>query len=233
MNYSKKLKISSVFLMAMVILLSCRKDRDVLEEEPTNYYKLRRAENLAPAEVGAKTLYFNLDSKSEVSAASEKTAGWDLAFGGSFVSYMSGNYGADAANYGAGNNTLGGVLIIQKSFDEVIDIPDDSEFKTGKNVYGMDGEGDRAAGALGWYLYDMNGTIRGDGSARKKHVVYAMPEKRTVIVRTAKGDYAKIKMISCYKDALTADKWFSDVPFMFYTFEYVVVPKGSTKFEVK
>ncbi|MNY71051.1 hypothetical protein D3C86_2093090 [compost metagenome] len=60
-----------------------------------------------------------------------------------------------------------------------------------------------------------------------------MPEKRTVIVRTANGDYAKIKMISGYKDAFTADKWFQTTPHMFYTFEYVVVPKGSTKFQIK
>jgi len=40
-------------------------------------------------------------------------------------------------------------------------------------------------------------------------------------------------MISCYKDAFTADKWFIDTPHMYFTFEYVIVPKGSKKFEIK
>ncbi len=221
-----------LFLMSVIALSSCRKDRKVVEEAPTNYYKLRRVENFAPAVAGAKTAYFNFDTKAEVAAASEKTADWDLAFGGTNVSFMSGNNGSDAANYGSGNTTTGGVLVIEKPFDEVTAVPADAEFKTGKDIVGMDKEGAFST-SIGWYLYDFTGLVRGDGSARKKHVVYAMPEKRTVVIRTAKGDYAKIKMISCYKDALTADKWFQDVPFMFYTFEYVVVPKGSTKFVIK
>ena len=219
-------------MTSVVVLSSCRKDREVLEEMPTNYYKLRRVENFAPVVAGAKTAYFSFETKSEVPATSEKTEDWDLAFGGTSVSFMSGNNGIDAANYGAGNPTIGGILVLEKPFDEVTDVPADADFKTAKDVVGMDKEGAFST-TIGWYLYDFTGLVKGDGSARKKHVVYAMPEKRTVIVRTAKGDYAKIKMISCYKDALTADKWFSDVPFMFYTFEYVVVPKGSTKFEVK
>jgi hypothetical protein len=82
-------------------------------------------------------------------------------------------------------------------------------------------------------LYDETGMIKGDGSALKKHVAYGMPEKRTLVIRTAKGDYAKIKMISLYKDAFTADKMFLNTPSAFFTFEYVVVPKGSTKFQIK
>lgn len=213
-------------------LSSCKKDKEPVVEESKNYYKLERVENLAPAVTGTKNMYFNLETKNEVTAEQVKSTNWDLAFGGFSVSYMSGNNGTDPVNYGIGGGGKGGILVIEKPFDQVIDVPADADFKTGVNLFGMDKEGDRAT-ETGWYLYDEKGTIKGDGSPRKQHVVYAMSDSRTVVVRTANGDYAKIKMISCYKDAFTADQWFIDSARMFYTFEYVVVPKGSTKFQIK
>lgn len=225
-------KICSLLLLTAIMASSCKKDKETVEAESTFYYKLERIENFAPATTGATTIYFSFDTKKEIAATQVKTTEWDMAFGGMLTSFISGNNSAEATNYGAGSNAVGGVAIIEKPFDQVTDVPADSEFKTEKDVFGTDKEGAVASGT-GWYLYDMTGLIRGDGSARKKHVAYAMPEKRTLVIRTAKGDYAKIKMISIYKDAFTADKWFIDVPMPFFTFEYVIVPKGSTKFQIK
>ncbi len=234
MNYSrsKTIKIFSLLMLTAGVLSSCKKDKEPVVEESKNYYKLERVENLAPAVTGAKTMYFNLETKNEVTAEQVKSTSWDLAFGGFSVSYMSGNNGADPVNYGGGGSGKGGIIVLEKAFEDVIDVPADADFKTGVNLIGMDKEGARAT-ETGWYLYDELGTIRGDGSPMKKHVVHAMPESRTVVVRTANGDYAKIKMISCYKDAFTPDQWFINTPQMFITFEYVVVPKGSTKFQIK
>lgn len=229
---SKTIKISSLLIITAGVLSSCKKDKETVEAESTYYYKLQRVENFASATTGATTMYFNFETKKEVAASQVKTTEWDMAFGGMLTSFVSGNNSAEATNYGAGSTGVGGVAIVEKSFDQVTDVPAESEFKTGKDVFGTDKEGAAATGT-GWYLYDMTGLIRGDGSARKKHVAYAMPEKRTLVIRTAKGDYAKVKMISIYKDAFTADKWFIDVPMPFFTFEYVVVPKGSTKFVIK
>lgn len=233
MNYLKTVKICSLLLSTVVIVASCKKDKK--EEEPTvapYYYKLERVENFSSSVTGATTIYFNFANKKEVAASQAKTNDWDMAFGGLLASFVSGNNGADAVNYGTGGTAVGGALVIEKPFDEVTNIPASADFKTGKDLFGMDKEGARADG-IGWYLYDETGLIRGDGSARKKHVVYAMPEKRTVVIRAANGDFVKVKMISCYKDAFTADKWFIDSTKMFYTFEYVIVPKGSTKFVIK
>ncbi|MFA4866852.1 MAG: HmuY family protein [Pedobacter sp.] len=234
MNYlnSKTIKIFSLLMLTAGVLSSCKKDKEPQQEEPTHYYKLERIENFAPAVTGAKTFYFNFETKKEIAESQVKSADWDLAFGGTMTCMLSGNNGNDEANYGVGSTAKGGILILEKPFEEVNDVPADADFKTGKNLIGLDAEGVYGSG-IGWCLYDSKGTIRGDGSADKQHVIYAMPEKRTVIIRTAKGDYAKIKMISGYKDAFTADKWFMNTPHMFYTFEYVVVPKGSTKFQIK
>lgn len=228
----KTAKICSLLLLTAIMASSCKKDKEKVEEESTFYYKLERIENFTPATTGATTIYFSFDTKKEVAATQVKTAEWDMAFGGMLTSFVSGNNGAESTNYGTGSTAVGAVAIIEKPFDQVTDVPADSEFKTGKDVFGTDKEGAAASGT-GWYLYDMNGTIKGDGSALKKHVAYAMPEKRTLVIRTAKGDYVKIKMISLYKDAFTADKMFINTPMPFFTFEYVVVPKGSTKFIIK
>ncbi len=45
--------------------------------------------------------------------------------------------------------------------------------------------------------------------------------------------YAKVRMVSVYKDAFSVDKWSRNAPHMYLTFEYVMVPKGSKKFEIK
>lgn len=234
MNYlnSKSTKIFALLMLTAGVISSCKKDSAPTVEEPTHYYKLVRIENFVPAIEGAKTFYFNFETSKEVVATQVKSTDWDLAFGGTMTCVLSGNNGADEANYGVGSDAKGGILVLEKAFDEVKDVPADADFKTGKNLIGLDKEGVYGNG-IGWCLYDDKGTIRGDGSPEKQHVIYAMPEKRTVVVRTAKGDYAKIKMISGYKDAFTADKWFQTTPHMFYTFEYVIVPKGSTQFVIK
>lgn len=234
MNYlnSKTIKIFGLLMLTAGALSSCKKDKAPEKEETNSYYKLERVENLAPAIVGAKSFYFNFETKQEVAAEQVKSTSWDMAFGGMSASMISGNNGADEGNYGFESTGKGGVLILEKPFEEVTDVPADADFKTGKDVVGPD-KGGSFSTTTGWYLYDFDASVRGEGNPLKQHVAYALPESRTVVIRTANGDYAKIKMISCYKNAFTADLWFTVTPKMFYTFEYVVVPKGSTKFEIK
>ncbi len=239
-----------LYAMAAIGLLftSCAKDEDIVPDDnkgteaPTPhgtvpYYKLQRVENfLAPADDSAPTtpppvVLFSLENKEQVSADFKTTARWDISFGDLYNSFVGSNNGKDENNLGYGANGAGGIMILKQPFEQVINVPADAEFFTDKE-YGTDEAG--AFGTdTGWYLYDFDGTIKGDGSYEKKHVAYAMPDERTLVVRTASGDYAKIKMISCYKDAFTPDKWFRDTPHMYFTFEYVLVPKGSAKFEIK
>lgn len=228
----KTIKTSALLMLTAGVLSSCKKDKAPAEETSDFYYKLERVENFTSATDKAPTVYFSFTTKKEVAATQVATTEWDMAFGGSLTSFISANNSADPANYGVGSTAVGGIAIVEKPFDQVTDVPAASEFKTGKNVFGLDKEGSRAT-ETGWLLYDETGLIKGDGSALKKHVAYAMSDKRTLVIRTAKGDYAKVKMISIYKDAFTADKMFINTPMPFFTFEYVVVPKGSTKFQIK
>lgn len=231
-----------------------RPEEEVPEETGSKvpYYTLQRVENLAvetddenPTEEKSAVL-FSLEYKKEQPLNYAKTSFWDISFTGLYNSFLAGNNAADNTNFGFQGPGKGGITIVEKAFDEVVEIPTEEVFKTGAGIVGTDDNGAFGEG-IGWYLYDFGGTLVSDGSEDKQHVAYALGEPitiktngttknipaRTIIVRTAKGDYVKIKMISCYKDAFTRDKMFKDTPHMFFTFEYVIVPAGSTEFEIR
>lgn len=243
-------------LLIAVVLSSCDKKDDLPEEQepPTEsanvYYKLQRVENMptgtedASAPLDARpTVYYSLGTNQVVDAKYAKSARWDMAFGGMFNCYFSGNNGKNSTNPGFMGTGNGGIMIVEGAFEDIVDIPSDDQFKTGGEVFGSDANGNYGD-KVGWFLYDFNGTIVSDGRPEKMHVAYALASPltlrngkvippRTIILRTAQGDYAKIKMISCYKGLYTPDEWFMNSPFVFFTFEYVVVPAGSTKFEIR
>ncbi len=210
-------------------------------EVPGLFYKLIHVSNLpgdtssaikdssaGAAPVSGTTCLFSLEANTARNIIYKQTNKWDLAFDGISNSFLSGNNGANARNYGLGSNAVGGIYIVKQPFDSVTNIPADALFQTGPDVYGTDDSGAFGTG-VGWYFYDFTGGSfpGGDG---QPHICYAIPD-RTVIVRTATGNYAKIKMISIYKDAPTAPTTFWPQPY--FTFDYVLAPKGSTSFVIK
>jgi len=262
-NFKKNVMLKALLLsfFSLLFLASCSNDDgdavkddevEIIDDTPsstTNYNKVIRVENfgytLADGDNYSEksTLYYSLLDNKEVTADYKKTTRWDLAFSDLYSSFMSGNNGANTANLGTGTAAVGGIYIVEEAFDKVVDIPSDNLFKTGKGVYGTDMNGDFGNGP-GWYLYDFDGIYVRDGAYDNKHIAYALGDPlllksgkivpaRTIILKTAKGDYAKIKMISVYKNIFKREEFTRTAPKMFFTFEYVVVPKGSTKFEIK
>lgn len=221
-------------------------------EQPSNtlFYKVISVKNYQGSTsdenptAPSATLYYSLEENKAVDGSYKKTRKWDLAFGGLYASFLSGNNGTDKQNNGYQASGVGGITIVAKPFDEVVDIPADNQFKTGIDLIGTDDAGSFGNGT-GWYLYDFGGEVVTDGSdPQKAHVAYALGEPltiangsviqaRTVILKTANGNYAKIKMRSVYKDIYNPADWYKDTPHMYYSFDYVMVPKGSTKFEIK
>lgn len=253
-HFSGRPRLLTAILIGATLLASCSKsDNSQPDPEPEPgtdvYYKLHRVENFAvesddenPTQAKAAVL-FSLFTKEEVPSSYIKTTRWDISFSGLYNSFLGGNNGSNSNNVAYGGAGTGGVLILEKEFDEVTEIPGDTQFDAKSGIIGTDDAGAFGEGT-GWYLYDFGGSILGDGTEQKAHVAYALGSPlttnsgtvipaRTVVVKTPKGDYAKIKMISCYKDAFTPDVWFKDTPHMFFTFEYVIVPAGSTQFEIK
>ncbi|KUJ61262.1 hypothetical protein AR687_13825 [Flavobacteriaceae bacterium CRH] len=253
--------ILAVLFMATV-LAACSSDDKSAEENGNEenpdteipdaglYYKVLHVKNYQGSTsdenptAPSSTLYYSLEENKAVEGSYKKTKKWDLAFGGLYASFLSGNNGANSQNNGYLAGGSGGIAIVTKPFNDVVDIPADSEFKTGIDLIGTDDAGSFGNG-VGWYLYDFGGEVVTDGTdPQKAHVAYALGEPikikngttipaRTIILKTANGNYAKIKMISVYKDVYTPAEWFKDTPHMYYTFDYVMVPAGSTKFEIK
>lgn len=255
------LKYLLIFVLGFSLLAglsSCSKDADepVVEEElpdeetadPALFNRLIRVDNVKATQEnntsgGVSPVYFSLETKAVKSEEHRRTRNWDLAFSGMFNSFLSGNNGTNSSNLAAGGAGTGGILIIEKPFEEVLDVPSDTEFKTAGDLIGTDNYGDFGEGT-GWYLYDYEGTIVRAGATQDQHVAYALSaalrlqngtevKPRTIVLRTAKGNYAKIKMLSCYKDQLDPALWKKDGEKMYFTFDYILVPAGSKTFSTR
>lgn len=228
-------------IVLLSILASCSKKDSAPPEQGTGadsiYGKLITVTNLQPPITGDQDptsatrppLYFSLEENKAVPAEYAKTNRWDIAFTGIYNSFLSGNNGTNSNNLGAGGPGKGGIFLIQQAFNDIQQIPTNDQFKTGLAVYGTDDSGDFGAG-LGWYLYDFSGTIRGDGSYDKQHLVYPIAN-RILVVKTAKGNYAKIRMLSLYQNETDSTKWKRNTPHPFYTFEYIIVKNSAASFD--
>lgn len=261
MNISRQFtrtKYIALLCIGLAINSACSKSDPVTEpvveppkEEESNtglYNKLITVRDFAATDKNdgnnaAPTVYYSLETNKGIPETHRQTRNWDIAFSNIFNSHVSGNNGANNTNFGYGNNATGGILIVEKSFDEVTEVPADAEFKVIGDAIGMDQNGDEGNG-VGWLLYDFYGRLVREHAVQNEHVAYALGngltllngkviKPRTLIVRTAKGNYAKIRPVSMYKGLYTSDKWFKDSPHVFISFDYVIVPKGSKTFEIK
>lgn len=261
MNLSRQLnrtKYIALLCIGLAINTACSKSDPVTEpvveppkEDESNtglYNKLITVRDFAATDKNdgnnaAPTVYYSLETNKGIPETHRQTRNWDIAFSNIFNSHVSGNNGVNNTNFGYGNNATGGILIVEKAFDEVTEVPADAEFKVIGDAIGMDQNGDEGNG-VGWLLYDFYGRLVREHAIQNEHVAYALGsgltlksgkviKPRTLIVRTAKGNYAKIRPVSMYKGLYTSDKWFKDSPHVFISFDYVLVPKGSKTFEIK
>jgi len=238
---SKLLKFIPV-LAFLIVLGSCSKSEPAaVEPEPdpvapeAMFNRLITVKNFGedlPAGSAPNTaqspIYYSLEQNKAVTPDYKLTARWDISCSEIYRSFI--NCNNTANGFGKGGPGKGGILIVKKKFEDVIDIPSDAEFRKGEKAYGTDDSGAFGEG-LGWYLYDFDGVIKGGGAENKKHVCYPI-ESNTLIVRTAQGNYAKIKIQSIYKDLLDPKDWFKDSPTPFFTFQYVIAKAGSSKFVI-
>lgn len=110
------------------------------------------------------------------------------------------------ANATAGSE--GGIQYVDGLFDELTEAP--TSGYADMLVPGSDNS---------WYNY----------AGPPSHLITPIPG-RVIVLRTADGNYAKIRVVSYYKDAPENPDAFADED-RHYTFEYVYQPDGSTGFE--
>jgi hypothetical protein len=180
------------------------------------------ADTIANSGSQAKPLYYSLEDNKVVPENQLQTANWDIVFNGTYNSNIACNNGKALYSPGYGGPGKGGIYLVKdedidaqyydapnkpirsvparslfdEAFAKVKVAPADDQFQTNK-VIGLDyfsGSED------GWAYYDFYGQLfPGKPADTVAHVSYTLP--RTVIVRTAKGNYAKLVVYSVYKGA--------------------------------
>lgn len=201
-----------------------------------------------------KPLYYSLEDGRAVPAEYANTDKWDIAFTGIYNSSLWANNGTvifDNGNKapGYGSPARGGLYLVTdktvdaKYYDEVkhqpLQVPIAKSLldEAYNNVLTVPVSDDQllSRGYLtldyflgsgsGYAFYDFYGAMF-PGDAKKAHIVYNLP--RTVIIKTAKGNYAKLMIYSFYKGSPVNPTLDSEAPFL--TFKYSILKDGSKDF---
>ncbi|GAA0525887.1 HmuY family protein [Chitinophaga japonensis] len=222
------------------------------EEVVTGVYTVSdlAADTSATSSGAATTLYYSLARNQVVPASQVQTNNWDIAFTGIYNSSVyvnngqsqySPGYGGpgrgaialamyadiEAQYYDAAGHRLASIpvrTLFDQAFDRVTTAVADDAFNGYPSVeldYFL-GTGD------GWAWYDFYGVLY-PGRADKAHVAYALP--RPLIVRTAKGNYAKVVIYSLYKGA-PVDPDRSHKP-GYISFKYAIQQDGSRNLDIR
>lgn len=202
-------------------------------------------------------MFFSLERFTSIGIGYRSTERWDIAFSGMYRSTISGNNGTKSG-FGYGTSAVGGLVVLDAGFDDVMQIPDDSQFQY-PGATGLDDQG--AFGSpLGHVLYTFFGNpLRPDIMKdidnpdpavqvqvnKYQHMMYCLSQNaantfkdvhpirpRTIIIKTAKGNFAKMETQSMYDGILDPmqmrrDK---DIKMPAYSFRYVVVKAEERRF---
>jgi hypothetical protein len=227
---------------------------DPAVEVSTGVYTLVNlaADTAATSGAAAKAFYYSLETQQTIPAAQVQTTNWDIAFTGTYNSTILINNGKARYSPGYGGPGVGGIYLVK---DAAIDaeyyegptkpfksIPArrlfDSAFAHLKTVpvaddqlltndgIGLDYFGPSTDG---WAYYDFYGQQFPQADIDSVgHVCYSMP--RTLIIKTAKGNYVKMVVYSIYKGA-------PELPSRSYkpgfiTFKYAIQKDGSKNLDL-
>jgi len=137
-------------LAFLIVLGSCSKSEPtVVEPEPdpvapeAMFNRLITVKNFGedlPAGSAPTTaqspIYYSLEQNKAVTPDYKLTARWDISCSEIYRSFI--NCNNTANGFGKGGPGKGGILIVKKKFEDVIDIPSDAEFRKGEKAYGTD-----------------------------------------------------------------------------------------------
>lgn len=202
------MKYSHLLCIALITFLSActKKDKD---EAPTpillsNTVKSYTVKNLpANPEVGGTGHYtfFSFKNNLIVPVSDSASLKWDLGFNATTIITNSGSSGMGTV----------GVQIYTGLFDNLTEAPATGYIQDSPAAYAI-----QTGSGNGWYNY--NSTT---------HVISSIPG-RVIVVKTADDTYAKVEILSYYKDAPASPT--SDHISRYYTFRYTYQSDGSKKF---
>ena len=153
-----------------------------------------------PTGTTGKFTFFSFETGTTVPNTDSLTNKWDLGFRGTTI----------IVNGGQNRIGNGGAKVIDGLFDDLTAAPLDGYSLDGANGYAIP-----AGSGNGWYTYD---------GATQTIIPTA---GKVIVVRTGKGKYAKMEILSYYKNAPSAPT--SQTPSRYYTFRYLYQPDGTVK----
>jgi len=166
-----------------------------------------------PTATGRFTLY-SLRENRVVPNADSATAQWDIGLRQTRIIF----------NSGASGPGQGGARLVNQIFEEVREIPANIQFATDTTAtrLALTPQGNNPNG---WYTY-----TTGVNPAQPQAGVITPTPGRTILVRTADGRFAKVRVLHYYRnrpaniDPLAAEAGY-------YTFEFAFQADGSRRFE--
>lgn len=206
-------------------------------------------------ESSAEVLYYSLEDGRAVPKEYANTDKWDIAFSGIYNSSIWANHGevvfADGTKGpGYGSPARGGLYLVvdsvvdrkyynfktytpnvlpvpfaylDEAYEKVTEVTPTMESKLlSKGFLSVDhflGSGD------GYAFYDFYGNMFPD-NPKKTHIAYSLA--RPIIVKTAKGNWAKVIIYSFYKDKPVDPDRDNTAPYL--TFKYAILKDGSKDF---
>lgn len=218
MNIKTTIKTGAVLALVFTAAISaCSKKEIIVEPQALNTIKvsdLAADTILGLTPIGQpysanRFTFYSLETNSIIPASDSATDKWDLAFRGSLIVTNSGNMGP----------SQGGAFVWNGIYENLKEIPADSAFRT---------ENAPAAYAVpfgsgkGWYVYN-----------QPLNLLTPVPGK-VIVVKTAKGRYAKVEILNYYKGGVTPAAAAPDAEKLskqrYYTFRFTLQPNGSKKF---
>jgi len=208
-----KLTIKSLIILVLIFVFSaCNKDDDspnlgaVTSKTAINIPAPQTGGQGQP--VGGAFTKFSF----EKGAITTSETNWDIAFRGTTIAINGGTI--TGANDEPERNGNAGVYIASGTFSSVTDASSYTFKQDATASYAIPTGSDN-----GWYNY----------AGPPTHVISPIPG-RILVIKTHNGKYAKVELLSYYKDAPTKPEVSSESKF--YTFNYVYNPnEGETLLE--
>lgn len=205
----RKTSILGIFA-GILLLAACKKK----EEPKPLVLEVQTVSNLAadptsnpttgqPQPATGKFTLYSLRENAIVPNADSTTNKWDIGFRGTTI----------IVNGGAIRAGQGGAFIFTGLFEDFKEVDANQEFATDQSPTQLaipTGSGN------GWYNYNP-----------QQNWISPIPG-RVLVIRTGDGKFAKVEILSYYKDAPTTPS--PSAQARYYTFRFVFQPNGSRKF---
>jgi len=201
----KKIKLLTLLLLSFIIS-SCDKDEiNHISADTLKFENLHAPADVRDHQTGEITeerefIYFDISKNKIV----EKSEAWDIGFKGTVIIVNGGINGSKDVS----------AAVVISTFDDLVEAPSDDKFKQDDELaYAIPkGSGN------GWYNYNP-----------ANHLISPIPG-RILIIKTTEGNFAKMEILSYYKDAPNNPDPTVPNSDAYFTFNYAYQTNGSKKF---